>query len=539
MTEPGPARVPRRMLVTAAAAAVALALTACTGDGSGDGSSDASASGPADLTAALLRIQSQPQYHGTDWGYIAIDQNTGEVLAGRNADALFDAGSTMKSFAVAAALDAYGSEHTFDTPVHRIGEISGGVLTGDLVLVGSGDLSFGLRQEPDGSLSYESMPALDHSYATIGIPGAVMPSGDPLAVLDEFAAAVRGAGITAVAGDVIVDDRLFEAIAWPDGLVSPIWVNENLIDIEVSPGVAAGDPVAVQWRPQVAPYSVESQVETIAADGDPQLSVTETSPGHLVVSGALPAGSAPMLTVKEIADPSAFARTAFIEALQRAGVTVAAPATGPNPAAELPDASAYSDTTRIAEHRSASLGAYVELIMKVSYNRGADLMTCLAAVATGSTNCDDGIVAEVDNLTELGVSETAVFPFDGAGSDDHSRVSPRALATFYRSVAGTPYAAAYRDALPILGVDGTLGNVLSDSPVAGAALLKTGNRAVGTPAGQMILLGNSLAGYVEGASGRRFTVMIAMGNMPFRTMDEFLSVTDDQAAMVAAMRDAF
>ena len=42
-------------------------------------------------------------------------------------------------------------------------------------------------------------------------------------------------------------------------------------------------------------------------------------------------------------------------------------------------------------------------------------------------------MAEVENFEELGVSRKAVFPFDGAGSDDHSRSSPRALATFYKN----------------------------------------------------------------------------------------------------------
>ena len=151
---------------------------------------------------------------------------------------------------------------------------------------------------------------------------------------------MRAAGITQVDGDVIVDDRLFTPISWPDGLVSPIWVNENLIDIEVTPGASAGQPATIDWRPMTASYSVEAQVTTVDAGGTTSLAVTEPNPGHLVVTGQIAAGTAPWLVVKEIADPAAFARTAFIEALQRAGVTVAATSTGPNPASELPAAAA-------------------------------------------------------------------------------------------------------------------------------------------------------------------------------------------------------
>ena len=113
------------------------------------------------------------------------------------------------------------------------------------------------------------------------------------------------------------------------------------------------------------------------------------------------------------------------------------------------------------------------------------------------------------------------------------------MATFYRNVQRAPYAQAFTDALPILGKDGTLANVMTDSPLAGKAQLKTGNRGAGTPAGQGIVLGNSLAGYVQGDSGRKFVVMIAMDNMPFDTFEQFLTVTQDQAEAVAAMQAAF
>ena len=172
---------------------------------------------------------------------------------------MFDAGSTMKTFAVSAALEHYGNDYVFRTPVYRAGTQSGDTLNGNLVLVGSGDLSFGLRKQPDGSLYYENLPALDHSYATVGFPGAVEPPGDPLSALDELAASVKAAGITRVNGDVAVDDRLFTPHKYPDGLISPIWVNENLIDIEVTPApgparrrrsTGAPRPLPTPWRPR-------------------------------------------------------------------------------------------------------------------------------------------------------------------------------------------------------------------------------------------------------------------------------------------------
>ena len=225
--------------------------------------------------------------------------------------------------------------------------------------------------------------------------------------------------------------------------------------------------------------------------------------------------------------------------LQRVGVTVTATPTGPNPASLLPAKDSYPAADKLGEHVSANLAAYIKLIMKVSYNRGADLMTCLAAVKTGSTDCDQGLVAEVKTATALGVSKDQLFPFDGAGSDDRSRVTPTALATFYKEATQAPYAKELSDSLPVLGKDGTLANVLPDSPAAGKVQMKTGNRVVGTPAEQIIVLGNSLAGYVEAKSGRQLTIMVAVSNVPIATPAEFEQVTGDQAKMAAAIQQAF
>ncbi len=50
------------------------------------------------------------------------------------------------------------------------------------------------------------------------------------------------------------------------------------------------------------------------------------------------------------------------------------------------------------------------------------------------------------------------------------------------------------------------------------------------------MLGNSLAGYVQTKSGRRVIMMVAVGNVPLRTADQFFGVVNDQAAMVVSVQ---
>jgi D-alanyl-D-alanine carboxypeptidase/D-alanyl-D-alanine-endopeptidase (penicillin-binding protein 4) len=502
----------------------------------GTGAPAGGSSAVAELTETIERIEAHPRYRQSDWGYQVQDQRTGRVIAGQNALKMFDPGSTMKLYSVSTALRMYGGSYRFRTPVYRQGSVAGATLTGNLVLVASGDISMGLRERRNGTLYYESLPKVNQNYADTGLPGPVEPPGNPLAALNELATEVRASGITRVDGDVVIDDRLFQEFdGFPDGLISPIWINENLVTVKVTPG-AVGQPARIAWRPVTASYTVESRVRTVAAGKQTTMQIAETTPGTLVITGRIAARGGPQLRTWEVTDPSAFARTAFIEALARAGVTVSASPTGPNPSALLPAKGSYRPAEKVGEHVSATLAQFAKLILKVSYNRGADLMTCLAAVRRGSADCDAGLGAEVQTAIGLGVPSRSVYPFDGAGSDDQGRTTPAALTTLLRRAARTPYGRQLFDALPILGRDGTLADVESSSPAAGHAQVKTGNRVVGTPQGKLIVLGNSLAGYAQATSGRRVVFMIAVGNVPISTAAEFLQVTNDQAEMVVAIQ---
>jgi D-alanyl-D-alanine carboxypeptidase/D-alanyl-D-alanine-endopeptidase (penicillin-binding protein 4) len=525
---------PGRVLIrigTVACVGAALAVLGTLGQVS---AASANGGNVAAVAKTFASIEGAPRYAQASWGYQVSDLTSGKVLVAQNQRKMFDPGSTMKIYSVSTALRAYGPNYRFVTPVYRDGSVAGGTLTGNLILVGSGDMSLGLREQPNGTMYYESLPSIDQSYAA-ELPGAVEPPGNPLSGLDQLAAMVRASGITQVKGDVVIDDRLFNSYTFPDGLVSPIWVNENLIDLLVSPS-AVGQPASINWRPMTASYTVNDQVTTVASKDPTSLNVTEPVPGTLDVTGHIALGSAPTLQTWNVDDPSAFARTAFIEALQEAGVSVTAAATGPNPESVLPPKGSLPASDMIGRHVSATLSQFATLILKVSYNRGADLMTCLAAVKAGSTDCGKGLAAEVKTATALGVPSSSVIPFDGAGSDDHGRTTPGALATFLRSAATTSFGKVLFYALPVLGRNGTLANVDSNSPAAGHAQVKTGNRVVQSPSGQNIVLGNSLAGYAETKSGRRVVFMIAVGNVPISNPEMFNTIVADQARMVVAIQ---
>src|SRR3712207_1315839 len=399
---------------------------------------------------------------------------------------LYIPGSSTKLFSVSAALDDLGFDHRFKTPIYAQGSVKDGTLSGNLVLVASGDLTMGGRTAPNGTVSYTP---IDHTYAN-DVPGATLTPEDPLAGLDEIAKQVRESGITRVDGDVIIDTRLFDlapessvnALNFDapnlDPMPRPITINDNLIDVEVAPGKVGEAPKVVKWRPRVAPYHLEMRAKTVSAGKPTTLSVSPQTDGPVVVSGNIPADAGKQLRVAAFDDPAAFARTALIEALGRAGVSVDASPTGSNPSAELPKKGSYKAEDRVAAYESPPFSEYAKLILKVSHNYGANLNVCLMAVKAGSTDCNDGFPVMRSFFEKAGVDVDQLALADGRGGNPTDRFTPKAATDMLRYWLDQPQAETFRKMLPELGVNGSLAENCKDCPARGNVFAKTGTVAL-------------------------------------------------------------
>ena len=211
---------------------------------------------------SLAEFLAQPRFKHAHWGLLFVDQKSGETVYELNSDKLFAPASTTKLFSVACALDTFGADHRFETRVVRRGTVQNGELTGQLILVASGDLTFGGRTTDAGEIAFTNN---DHTYANGSTDGELTAS-DPLAGLNELARQIAADGIQRIRGDVLIDDRLFdksEATGSGPGRLTPIMINDNLIDFVIEP-TEPGRPAKVTSRPQSSHWTVDVNVETIA-----------------------------------------------------------------------------------------------------------------------------------------------------------------------------------------------------------------------------------------------------------------------------------
>lgn len=511
---------------------VAAMATACTADTS-DLASDGQVSVPG-LPDSALQVMNQPQYDNARWMISVSDLDTGEVLVDLDGDKMAEPASFVKSYSVGAAWLKWGPDHRIVTPVKRIGEIVGATLDGDLVLVGKGDITLGGRTKADGTVDYTN---LDHNDAN-PLPGATLTTEDPLTGLDDLAEQVKASGIDTVTGDVIVDDRLFQGELAGEP-ITPIVVNQNLIDVLVTPG-QAGEPATVEMTPAVAPWQIVGEVETVAAGEDASISDPESSQhGEIAIGGTIAADSEPVLKVFALEDPATFARTAFIQALGRAGVTVSSDPVAVNSTAALAEADAVDALPSVAELESLPLAEQAKYVMKISYNRGAQTYVCLLAAETGVDDCSTGI-AEVGRIwADAGLDIEGAALIDGSGLNGNF-VTPENAVALQAIMAERADAEAWKATMPILGVDGSLAEVQADSPAAGHVFAKTGTLVGGDELnGRFRLNTKALGGVMETKSGLELAFIIIMNQGFTSDIDGVFTANDDVGAVAASIQQHY
>ncbi len=466
----------------------------------------------------IAAVMDRPEFVHASWGMEFYDLGTKKTLFAVNRDRLFVPGSTTKLLTMGTAFETLGPDHRFRTRVYRTGPVRNGVLEGDLVFVGSGDPNLSGRERPDGSYAFIDV---DHSYS-----GQPLPS-DPLTVIRDMARQVAARGIRVVTGQVIVDASLFREGDREGGTrvtMSPVVINDNVIDIVVTPGVRAGEPAAVNVSPKTSYLTVFANLVTIDSGRPATLRAVEDSTDRdhrtLVMTGGVPRGAAtnPRWMVPV---PSRYGEIVFTEALNEAGVR-AIPRLASRSLDRSRLAASYTDSLVVAERVSLPLSAEARVLLKTSQNlHASNFPLLLGSLPVARDSNKTGFDLANAWLTRAGLDLNGAVQGDGAGADAY--FSPAFMTRYLEVIAGKPWAAAFKAALPILGKDGTLAAIQVNAPAAGQVHAKTGTFSSFDPLNRRsIVHGKGLAGYFTTKSGREIAFAIYVNNVAANVPDPAL-----------------
>ena len=135
----------------------------------------------------------------------------------------------------------------------------------------------------------------------------------------------------------------------------------------------------------------------------------------------------------------------------------------------------YSKLHRVTLLTSPPFSENLKLILKVSQNMQADSLLPLMAVKEGKRSFWEGLAIEHAFLQKAGLNLNAISISDGRGNSDADLMAPSVTVQLLRHMSSRNNSEVYLDALPILGVDGSLAtSVAPDNPVKGKVQAKTG-----------------------------------------------------------------
>ena len=392
------------------------------------------------------------------WAVEVRSLDTSETLYQLNQDRLMMPASNLKIVTLAAAADTLGWDYRFPTSLETSATTEAGTLKGDLVIRGGGDPTINSRDKRAS------------------------------AVLDEWASALRAAGIQQIDGRIIGNDQAFDdegigpGWAWDYlqfGYAAPVGAlqfNEDVAALVIRPAAQAGDPAQVVLQAG-AGLTLVNRVATGAGGSPATIDYRRRlDQPVLEVSGSIAADSAPLERTVAVVNPTLFFAESVKDGLIARGITVTgAAADFDDVAAEMAGQPA-AGTRTIVTTQSPPLRDVATVLMKVSQNLYAEtLLKALGAARGGLGTFEGGLAAVRAALTSWGIRDDAYVNADGSGLSRYNYVTAATVTSVLEREYKSPNREPFMATLPIAGQDGSMASRLQRTRAAGNALAKTGS----------------------------------------------------------------
>jgi D-alanyl-D-alanine carboxypeptidase/D-alanyl-D-alanine-endopeptidase (penicillin-binding protein 4) len=447
------------------------------------------------LQAAISNRIAQPRFAAATWGVKVVSLDTGRTLFEHNAGTLLKPASNAKLFTAALALDRLGPDYRIKTSLYaRAKPTRGGTLWSDLVVYGRGDPSFAAR----------------------------FHGGDYGRSLQPLIEAVARTGLRHVRGDLVGDESYFRGPPlgsgwmWDDlqhyygAEVSALTVEDNVADLVFLPGARVGDPCRILTLPQTRYVAFSNRTVTAAAGHPRRIELHRPMWENVLYAfGQLPLGDPGYTNAVAVHDPARWSVTLLRDALARRGIRVSGTVRTRDWRAQEAQPRDYAGWTELAAVPSPPLTNLLAQMLKPSQNLYAQLLLLQVGAQAApslphrSRTTEDVAVTELHRfLREVGLARGEYYLEEGSGLSREALVTPNAIIRLLQFMDTHRHGPAFKAALPVAGVDGTLRRRLRHAAVAGQVRAKTGTlRSVVT-----------LSGYLHTAAKERLAFCLLLNN---------------------------
>ncbi|MDY0906145.1 D-alanyl-D-alanine carboxypeptidase/D-alanyl-D-alanine endopeptidase [Pedobacter sp. CFBP9032] len=364
-----------------------------------------------------------------------LDANTGKILFAKNEQVGLATASTLKTITAASAFSILGKDFQFQTTLGYSGDITAdGTLKGNIIIIGSGDPTL-------GSWRYQNKEN---------------------AVLSQWVAAIKAAGIKKIDGAIIGDDRIFGTQTTPEGWVwqdignyygagtSGLAWRENQFDIHLRPGSSTSADVTLVKTVPITPYiQIKNELKTGASGtGDRSYAFLPPYSKVAYLRGSWGIGISKSSISVALPDPAFDCAFRLQDTLKRLGIeTNQQPTT--TRLMELSKISVPAISQKISTITSPSLSEITYWFLKKSVNLyGETLLKTMALKSGKPATTAKGVETEINFWASKGIDKSALNIIDGSGLSPGNKITTSAMADILFQIQKEAWFPDFEKALP-------------------------------------------------------------------------------------------
>ena len=439
---------------------------------------------PQDLPESVNKLLKKYKIPTKNISIYVRDLNADAPMLELNADKLRTPASTMKLLTTYAALKELGPNYSWRTEVWTKGPISGGVLSGDLILKGY---------------------------------------GDPFLVYENFWKLVknlRDKGLKHIEGDIIIDNSYFQLPihdpaafdgkafriynAQSSALMFNFQATRFLFTPEENDQVSKGKKkskksksigkVKVKPYPDITDFNFKNQIKLTKGrcrKSHLRPKLKRDKKGELIISGNYAAKCKQRFILRAISKPEEHVFNAFRDFWLDLNGTLKG-------SLKVGRVSAKDELFHV--HSSPTLGEQIRLINKWSNNvMTKQLLLTLGAKKYGAPGTlTKGRQAILDTMNANNIDTNGIQLENGSGLSRSALVTARQMGNLLEAAYRDPYMPEFMASMSLPGVDGTLVNRFKKDELRGRSHLKTGTLDFVT----------AISGYMLNRKGKRLVIAI-------------------------------
>jgi D-alanyl-D-alanine carboxypeptidase/D-alanyl-D-alanine-endopeptidase (penicillin-binding protein 4) len=401
-----------------------------------------------------------------------LNLDTGETTLSWNAAEPRNPASVMKLVTTLIALDTLGPAYTWKTDAFAIGEVTGDVLQGDLLLKGY---------------------------------------GDPFLVTERvwtMLRSLRRTGVRSISGDLLIDDSYFRVVDYDPAAfdrqplraynVAPnaLMMNFKVVRYYFEPDVPA-NAVTIGIDPELNNLKIVNRLSV--ANGRCRgyqrgISIIPNSGfNEITFSGKFPSGCDTYAMSRTALDHNAYTYGLFKSIWREVGGTF-------DGQWRNIESNLGEDEEPLVSFSSWPLADVISRVNKYSNNVMArQLLLTVAAEKYGAPGTEaNGRRAVAEWFEEHGLDSQDLVLANGSGLSRQGRITVQQMAELLRYAYSRPYMPEFLSSMSLTGLDGTTSRRFDDDDsLTGRAHVKTGS----------LDHVSAIAGYLQARSGQRFVVV--------------------------------